>query len=286
MDALTDQREQIVNITTQIRKAIHVAWQSVATSLRIKLLLAFLAVALAPSSLIAFRNYKTMHAALTDAAYQSLFAAASQTSVRLDAFIGSNLNVIGTEARLPALGDYLENTAHHDKAGEGTKAIVLEALRAFTKKDAVFISSYALLDRNGHNIVDTIASNVGLDESDRDYFRVARETGLPYVSPIEFSRIDGMPYLYFSSMVSTAAGKPVGVLRGRYSAAILQQMIVESTGLVGSQSFAILLDDDRLLLAHGLMAPSSAPSRNFRLVTPLGSRIGIAGGPAPATDTS
>jgi len=270
MAALINQRKQRPRVTTQICKAIQVARQLIATSLRVKLLLAFLAVALAPSGLIAIRNYKSMRAALTDAANQSLFAAASQTSVRLDAFIGSNLSVIGTEARLPVLGDYLVNTTHVDeKTRGGASVLVLEALRAFAQKDAVFISSYALLDRNGHNVLDTLASNVGLDESDRDYFRVARETGLPYVSPIEFSPVDGMPYLYFSSMVSTAAGKPVGVLRGRYNAAILQQMIVENTGLVGSQSFAILLNEDRLLLAHGLMAPSSAPSRNFRLAMPL-----------------
>ena len=273
MSAPAGHSGRIVGTMARIQAAIRTARRSVTTTLRLKLLMALLAVALAPSGIIAARNYTTMRAALTDAAYQSLFAAASQTSVRLDAFINTNLETVATEALLPALGNYLEILAQdggaHTKAAEEARALVLDGLRAFAKKDVSFVSSYALIDRNGRNVADTTSSNTGLDESRRDYFRVALETGLPYVSPVELSQANGAPSLHFSCMVRTTDGTPVGVLRGRYSATILQQLIVESTGLLGEQSFAILLSDDRLLLAHGLLTPTRATKLNFRLVTPL-----------------
>ena len=88
---------------------------------------------------------------------------------------------------------------------------------------------------------------------------------MPHASGLEVSAIDGKPYLNFTSPVTTSDGRPLGVLRERYSAAILQYMVVENNQLVGPQSFAIVLNDDGLLLADGHLSPGQLRDGAFEL---------------------
>ncbi len=243
-------------------------WRYIVPTLRVKVLLAFLIVALFPLVVLALFNYRSTEQALTNSANQALFAAASQTAVRLDAFITAELSVIKTEAQLPILAEYL-NLFPDQQEDSRVKAQVFDILQTFTQKDAVFISSYGLLDLEGRNVIDTNSSNVNGDESAQDYFREALRTGLAYVSPVKFTPDDGKAYLYFSSAIYTIAGQPVGVLRVRYSAAILQQLVVQDNGLVGPQSYPVLLDENGLFLADGLLSPSSSSSLLYTPAVPL-----------------
>src|SRR5207247_4974474 len=163
-------------------------------------------------------------------------------------FLSTTSKVIGTQAQMPPLGEYLSLAAADQKPAERQ---IVDILQAFAQKNPAFTSSVAVLDVHGRIVLDTQPSNVGLDESATEYFRSALETGLPHASGLEFSSIDGKPYLNFTSPVTTPDGKPVGVLRERYRAAVLQCMVVENNQLVGPQSFAIVARDDGLLLADG-----------------------------------
>jgi PAS domain S-box-containing protein len=126
-----------------------------------------------------------------------------------------------------------------------------------------------LLDLNGRNVIDTDGSRVGGNESGWDYFQVALETGLAYASAVEFAPSDGKAYLSFSSIVRAAGGKPVGVLRACYSAAILQQLVVQDSGLFGPQSYPVLLDENGLLLGDGLSPPTSPFSLLYKSAVTL-----------------
>jgi len=204
--------------------------------------------------------------ALTASAYQALFAAASQTALRLDTFIAATSNVIGTQAQMPPLGEYLSLTAADQEPAERR---IVGILQAFAQKNPAFTSSVAVLDVHGRIVLDTQPSNVGLDESATEYFRIALETGLPHASRLEFSASDGKAYLNFSSVVNSPDGRPIGVLRERYSAAVLQQMVAENNRLVGPQSFAIVLNEDGLLLADGHLSPGQVSDGLFTSTTPL-----------------
>jgi PAS domain S-box-containing protein len=230
--------------------------------LRTKVLLAFLVVSLCPVAVIAYRDSEITRSALTQSAYRSLSAAASQTAIRLDTFIADTASVVGTQAKMPALTDYLSDPTG---APARSKQRVADILQTFAEKNPAFTSSVAVLDLQGRIVLDTQPSNVGLDESATQYFRSALETGLPHASGPEFSAIDGKPYLNFTSPVTTPDGRPVGVLRERYSAAVLQYMAVESNQLVGPQSFAIVLSDDGLLLADGHLSPGQLRDGVFEL---------------------
>ena len=230
-------------------------------TLHTKLVIVLLVVVLTSVGLLAFLNNRATRLALTDDANQALFAAASQTATNIDAFINTNLDVIRTEAQLPLWSTYLKLVADQ-KSDSRIEAEVRATLRALSRKTN--ISSYALLDGQGRDVMDTFASHIGTDKSGRKYFQEPLKSGLPYASPVEFSPTTGKPSLYFSSPVRGSAGHIVGILRMRYDTTVLQTLVVQSNGLAGPDSFAVLFDEYHIRLAHG-----TAPETVLQAVAPL-----------------
>ncbi len=218
-------------------------------SLRYQLLGLFCFISLTPLAGFVWWNHQTTRRALIKSANQSLNAAASQTVANIDAFVSANLMAIVTEAQQETLASYLKAAPNTSPA---LKYRALNTLNTLIAKDKIFLVSSAILDTNGQNLLDTHFPQIGQDESERDYFQVALATGEPFVSNVEFSELDGKPYLYFSQSVrDRETGKVVGVLRSQYSATKLQHIVLENNNLAGSFSFPILLDDRNLRLAQG-----------------------------------
>ncbi|MBP0044367.1 MAG: response regulator [Roseofilum sp. SBFL] len=233
-------------------------------SLRHQLLGVFCFIALTPLAGFAWWNYHTMRTDLIESANRSLDTAASQTVVTLDVLIRTNLTAIAIEAQQETFATYLSTP------NSILKEQALNSLNILMAKDKVFLVSYALLDINGQNLLDTYSLQIGQNESDRDYFQIALETGEPIVSNIEFSEVDGQPYLYFSQSIrDRQTGEVMGVLRSQYSAAKLQHLILEHENLAGSLSFALLLDDHNLRLAQGYRDDGGLPQElRFQFLAP------------------
>ncbi|MDH3675059.1 MAG: PAS domain S-box protein, partial [Anaerolineae bacterium] len=237
-----------------------------------KLILAFLIVSLLPLGLSTLLNDMNTREVLIMQARQSLSSAASKTAADIDAFITDNLDTIRTEAQLPVLITYLKLPAEA-RFESAEETAVIDTLAELSRKDKVFILSYALLDTHGLNLVDTQAPYTAQDESAHTYFQKPLGTGLPYVSDIEFSPLteaeEPQPAekaaLYFSSPVrDPMSGEHLGVLRVHYEPNILQQLVVTNNNLVGQESFAILFDENYVRLAHG-----TAPDLIFKTAGPL-----------------
>ena len=243
--------------------AFFVARQFRSFALPTKLNLAFLFVSLVPLGLLALLNNYSTRIALIDDANHALFAAASQTADNVDAFVSLNLNNISTEAQLPSLLKYL-NLPPDQRKGSAEEMEMASILTALAKRDGPFVASYAILDSQGHNIFDTDIAGVGQAESERDYYLEARQTGLPYMSPVLSLAGNDQLYLYFSSPVRQGSkGDVIGVLRVRYEAAVLQALIERNNGMGGDRSFAMLLDENHIWLAHGIK-----PDQNFKVIVP------------------
>ncbi|MBD2606832.1 response regulator [Scytonema hofmannii FACHB-248] len=232
--------------------------------IRTKLIASFLIVALSPLLLLAFINKQTTEKALTDNAKQALSAAANETANRIDAFIDGNLNAVRVEALLPGLARYLSLTPkQRDDSPE--MQLATETLIRLSRKDMINVLSYALLDLNGKNVLDTYTPNIGKDESGQDYFKEPVQTGLSFVSSMKRSpRIPDLVTLFFSSPVRNAKGDILGVLRVSYNATVVQQLVTRQTERAGAKSFAILLDENNIYLAH-----STAPKLLFKTIVPL-----------------
>lgn len=230
-------------------------------TLREKLIAAFLAVALLPLLIIVVLSNNNNRNVLIANANQQLLAAARQTGVTVEDFLSNSRQTVRTEANIVSETGYLDlDPAERDASA--AEAIALGQLKTFRDKDPLNISSYALLDANGQVLLEYPPNSPRQDESGSDYIRQPLESGSPYASEVLFTPLPGGPFLYFSAPVRDEEGQIAGVLRGRYKANALQQIIARSTGLVGGQSFAVLFDDNYLHLAHG-----TAPETLYQLVS-------------------
>ncbi|MBL8056544.1 MAG: cache domain-containing protein, partial [Anaerolineales bacterium] len=161
-------------------------------SLRTKLIITFVVVTVLPVAAVGYLTDRAARVALTASADQTLLASAAQTAGRLDAFIEQWSNEVRNEATYADFVDYLARPADQ-RSGSAAEARARTLLRALGRKDDANIASYALLDATGLNVLDTLASRRGLDESGRSYFREPFQSGMIYVSPIEISMSTGEP---------------------------------------------------------------------------------------------
>ncbi|WP_373534130.1 ATP-binding protein [Microcoleus sp.] len=241
---------------------------SLLNSIRTKLIVSFLMVALIPLLLLTYLNKQTTEKALTDNSRQALSAAAKETVNRIDAFIDANLNAVRVEAILPGLSAYLGQTVEQRKDSPEMRLATATLIR-LSRKDMLNILSYALLDLNGRNVLDTNTPDIGRDESSQDYFREPLQTQLPFVSSMKRSpTIPDLIQLFFSSPVRNANGKILGILRVSYNATVVQQLVTRQTELAGAKSSAILLDENYIYLAH-----STTPKLLFKSLVPLSSDV-------------
>jgi len=232
-------------------------------TLRTKLIALFLAVSLTPVALLSYLSYQSTRTALLSNTNQALLSAASQTALTVDTFIGTALDSIRTDAQLPSIVSYL-NVPASERSGSAEEAAAFDTLRILTKQDALNISSYAILDANGLDVLDTFPTDIGVQKANRDYFQGPMKSGLPYVSPVEISRTTLESSIYFSAPIRDANHTVIGVLRVRYGAIVLQQLLNKSNGEVGQGYFATLLDENQIRLVN-----SVDPSLNLKSVAPL-----------------
>ncbi len=225
--------------------------------------LAFLALTLIALGALVMLYTRTTRTALVGEANQTLYAAASRTASSLDTFLNNNLNSLRAEAALPEIRSFMALTPEA-QASARRNSTILEVLNTLRRKDLFHIESYGLLNRDGINVADTLPHRVGEDESQAAYFRRPLETGVPCIAPVQFAERVGGVYFHFSAPIRNDLGQIVGVLRVQYSVGYLQQLVLETRDLAGPGSFAILLDENYMRLAH-----STTPALVFKTVTPL-----------------
>jgi len=228
-------------------------------TLRTKLIVTFVPLILLSIILLSIFADRGLTTALTNAANQSLDTAASEVASRIDTFFITTIDSMRTEAQLPDFVASLDVEYYRPHFSNQ-----VEILESLATKDPQFILSYALLNHDGLDIIDTYPPNAGTDESSQDYFKIPINDREPYISPILFSE-DGVPSFYLSAPVFGINDDVVGVLRVQYDAAILQSLVEKSTGQAGEGSFAVLFDENLMHLAHG--NETIAPAVNYKLLT-------------------
>ncbi len=233
-------------------------------SLRTKLVSAFLIVTIVPLAIISYLNYRSTTQALVQAANVKIAGAAQVTADQVDAFFNDTLNATRVKAQDPVIVDYLLLPAYK-RTGSVEEAQVNKLLDAYSREVPIFVNSIGVIDVNGDSLADTSAKEVGVNKTDRIYFQQALKTGLPYSSELIFSATTGKPSLYFTAPVRNPADSNIiGVFRIRYDAAILQSILAKNAGLAGDQSLPVLLDENHIRLAHGVLA-----DLNYKTIVPL-----------------
>ncbi|MBT8119322.1 MAG: EAL domain-containing protein [Gammaproteobacteria bacterium] len=216
-------------------------------TLRAKLVTAFMVIVLVSLAVLAVLDGYIMGENLTDGANKALSTAARNYADRIDQFNRQNSLFLRTEANLPAINRFLRLKAEPPY----NRQALLEILLALKSRQTDIIHSYAILNTSGINILDTDSANIGLDESKYSYFEalVGESRLSSFRSPIIFE--EDQPVIVFSSAINDLSGKLIGVLRTKYDAAILTDLLDRTKGMAGRGSFAVLLDENGLRLVHG-----------------------------------
>jgi signal transduction histidine kinase/HAMP domain-containing protein len=233
--------------------------------LRTKLVVAFVLVTLLPLLLLTWFNYQSSQAAIIERTDQTLSSAALQTVTKLDAFFDNAADNLLVSSQIPLFETYLI-TPPNIRQGSTLEREVVEAIFALSaRRNQLYISSYALLDATGLNLVDTAQGNIGNNESTQDYFTNALRLGQPYISSVFFPDNRGTVSFFISVPIRRdTTGEILGVLRVQYTLVTLQDFVTTNNGLAGEGSFAILVDENGLVLAQ-----SNGSDRLFKLISNL-----------------
>ncbi len=232
-------------------------------TIRTKLIILFLAASIIPLSILTSLNYINSRNALIDNANSVLGASATITASQLDRYFIQGMGVVGSEAQLPDVVDYL-SLPDGARAGSDTEKRAQKFIYALARQDVLYTESISIIDLQGRILADSTPFDVGTSKSDTDYFQKVIKTGLPYATPIKFDQQTGLASIYFAAPVRDATGRIIGALSKQYQAARLQADISKNTNLAGTDSFAILLDQNHLRLADG-----SDESLVYKTLVPL-----------------
>jgi GAF domain-containing protein/HAMP domain-containing protein len=230
-------------------------------TLRARLIVSFLLVALATTALFAYFDARTTQNILTDAANQALYSAARQTKDTVDSFIKTHVYAINEDAGSTNLVSILA-LPEEEQTGGPQEELALSQLNGFYAKDYSlnnYIFAYVLLNKSGKVLLDTSTTHpdqsapfLNLNNLDPSLFSLMLSSDRPYVSSIIFPPYSPAPVFYFISRVKNENRQTLGFLAARYNAAILQSFIDQNQALAGSQSYAVLYDNNLMRLAEGL----------------------------------
>lgn len=259
---------QIVNITVTLffGSAIFlwIIYQFPTYPLFNKFLLLFFAVTLIPTWALTYITINTTRDNLINQQYQSLLSSSRYLAGDLDTFFVTTSGIVETEAKLYDFVEYLEEPDEQGSGGE-LEIEVADMLADLRSRDDRFITSYALLNQQGVNVIDSTPGNIGSDESFQNYFLEVVGNGTSFISDVQFSRRDGSASLFFSSPVVDEAGEILGVLRAQYDAQVVQDIVIAKSGSLGEDSFAYVVDENYLFLAQ-----SEREEDVYKTVVPLG----------------
>ncbi len=217
--------------------------------LRIKLALGMLMVSLISIVVIAFWVGNIAEKALRSRMETMLAGAAAQVAAQLDTHLSNNIDIVRSQAQLPLLRAYLLGEKASDRQQGVTFLEIGQTLLSFQARDA-HIVSYGLLNARGIVVADTVARNIGKDESSEDYFQKAM-SGISNVSDLRYRGSPPALVLAFAAPVKDAHGRPIGVLRFWLSSVVIAEMIAANTELVAASSFAMVVDSNEILLGQG-----------------------------------
>ncbi len=245
----------IITIIAGIIYSITVARRFGGFPLRVKLVVSFVAITFIIIIVLSGYNSLITRRILTLHAETNLSGLAVETSISIDAYVSSQLDIARTESQQPSLANFLQSALSNRAENESA---ALQTLLTFTRKDPVFVASYSLIDMRGRVVLSTDQSQIGLDEKDYEYFTSPLENGTPFISNILFKT--EYPTIYITAPVRAEDGAMIGILRAEYYASIFQNIVQSMSEQRETDLQLLVLDRDTLLRIAG----NSEREKNYR----------------------
>lgn len=232
-----------------------------------RLLLGFMLAAIVPLLIISWFSYREAEKALIAGATRRVTALAE---VAEKAFV---LSFQGDIGEIQALAD---NEIFMADPGTESFAEVEEHLRHLQADRSNHYYEIFLLDGSGVTIASSDPQNIGLNRSDKDYFKSTTARLQPYVSEVYKSQVnDALNYAVASAVHDTDGRPSARVIVGRVKLDNINGIVSDITNTAGETGDVILFNADRMVLSN-----SRYTDENDILSTQLvsdGSRRCIAG---------
>lgn len=215
-----------------------------AWSIRTKLSVALLAVALIPMSFTTYHNLQESLKSAEDSEYRKLELLATSNASRLDQLIIDIQRVaVQVSTNKDVVGFLAATNPQKQTAFRSSMQRTLDnVFRSNPDYDVVYI-----IDTKGRCLAATNPTFIAENYAFREYFRFSIQ-GRPYVSGIIVGTTSGRPGIYFSNPVKSEGGKIVGVavlkIKGEDIWAIVNAL------QAGSQSYAFLVDERGVIISH------------------------------------
>jgi putative methionine-R-sulfoxide reductase with GAF domain/HAMP domain-containing protein/MFS family permease len=220
----------------------------VSANLRTKLITAALAIAIIPLVAFSLVQSRYTESILRDQNYENVRLAAFQTASKIDDYLISSISTTNVAARIIQFREFLEMSEEQrtDPIMQYEMQTLIQSMRGNLQYGS--LDSIALIDTGGVVVFDTISSAVGRWEGNRDYVAQPLKTGRSYSSPVTFDQ-SGNAAITFSAPIRDYNLQLIGLLRVRHRAEVLQKIISANRGLLGQESYPILVDENMLRLA-------------------------------------
>lgn len=215
-----------------------------AWSIRTKLSVALLAVALIPMSFTTYHNLQESLKSAEDSEYRKLELLATSNASRLDQLIINIRRVAVQVSTDKDVVGFLAATNPQKQAAfrSSMQRTLDNVFRSNPDYDVVYI-----IDTKGRCLAATDPTFIAQNYAFREYFRFSIQ-GRPYVSSIIVGTTSGRAGIYFSNPVRSEGGKIVGVavlkIKGEDIWAIVNAL------QAGSQSYAFLVDERGVIISH------------------------------------
>lgn len=234
---------------------------SIVNSIQAKLIGLFLLSALFAIAIVLIFNQSLLNLALASADI-TLEVNAKTLAGQIDEFNERNIQSFAIAANLPSLVEFFamdeqqrqdENVRENVKDTLGTLQI-----RPYNQFNVL---SYALLDLEGNNLIDTFPAYSGLNESNTDYFESPLISGTPYISTIKFEPHRGNAFFYYSVPIrqNIPSSPIVGILRAQISVSAMQNILLAAD--TTNDTHLVLIDENFLRLFD-----SENPDQLFRAI--------------------
>ena len=233
------------------------------SSLTVKILATMASITVVPVFAASIVNNSQTDLALRNSAKLNLYTSALQSASSVDNFVDSNLSAVSAEARSAVIHDFIMLPESLQTGGEDqVRTTLLSWQRAAlagveTSEARPFVREFVLLDSQARQLIGTRDQGRLLAA---DMARVAIERNRSFAQGV-FHESSDLRWLYFFAPVPGDDGRPIGALVALVDASWLDRLLQRNNELLGAgtQSWAMLYDENTQQLASGMPLPDDGP---------------------------
>ncbi len=221
--------------------------------LRTRLITSFLFLTTVPLIILGSQTYATTHDILEEQIKAEILRSSVSSGTEYQEFLDSQFTTLRSQARATEIIQYLSLPPSERNNAE-QESLVYDKLKTFSKNKPSYIKSFALLDPNGMDVLDTNKSRIGTSFAGEKFFTTVTTIKQPFASGLSISPKGGNN-IYFAAPITSKSGELLGVYVVAYNPEILQSMItqmIRSNQLApaASEYTYVIEADNYFVLAH------------------------------------